>query len=477
MFGHCIRVYFKDAFEKHSETLQKIGINPGNGLGSMMEVISNKLSSEEAAQIRADFESCYENQPWLAMVDSDKGITNLHAPNDIIIDASMPVVVRDSGKMYNRLGEMEDVKCMIPDRCYATMYQEVISYVKSNGQFDVATMGNVANVGLMAKKAEEYGSHDKTFEIPLAGRVLVKDNDTDEIYMDHTVAQGDIWRMCQTKDVAIRDWVGLAVRRARATGVRTIFWLDQKRAHDAVLIELVNKYLSADHNTDGLDISILPPVDACRVTMQRATDGNDTISVTGNVLRDYLTDLFPILELGTSAKMLSIVPLLAGGGLYETGAGGSAPKHVQQFVKEGHLRWDSLGEYLALAACFENLADIANNPRAKVLGECLDKAVGRILTNRKSPSRAVNQIDNRATNYYVALYWADFLHQQDPTTYGAIYQALQDHRGQIVEEFKLCQGKPVDLGGYYLFDAKKTNAAMRPSPTLNKILATFGPDV
>jgi isocitrate dehydrogenase len=476
MFGHCIRVYFQEAFAKHGATFQRLGINPGNGLGSLLEVLKSKLPAEEAAQIQADLEACYENQPWLAMVDSDKGITNLHAPNDIIIDASMPVVVRDSGKMYNRLGEMEDVKCLIPDRCYATMYQEVISYVKSNGQFDVATMGNVANVGLMAQKAEEYGSHDKTFEIPAAGRVFVQDNESGEIYTEHTVEAGDIWRMCQTKDVAIRDWVGLAVKRARATGSRTIFWLDKKRAHDAVLIDLVNKYM-AEHDTDGLDISIMRPVDACRVSMQRATDGKNTISVTGNVLRDYLTDLFPILELGTSAKMLSIVPLLAGGGLYETGAGGSAPKHVQQFVKEGHLRWDSLGEYLALAACFENVAESAGNPKAKLLGECLDKAVGRILNNRKSPSRAVNQIDNRATNYYVALYWADFLQQEDPATYGPIHTALQESRSQIVEEFKQCQGKPVDLGGYYLFDAKKTNAALRPSPTLNKILATFGPDV
>ena len=476
MFGHCIRVYYKEAFDKHNDVLQSIGVNPNNGLGSMMETIRQKLSPEQSQSIIADFEACYETQPWLAMVDSDKGITNLHAPNDIIIDASMPVVVRDSGKMYNRMGEMEDVKCMVPDRCYATMYQEVMSYVKSHGQFDVATMGNVANVGLMAQKAEEYGSHDKTFEIPTAGRVVVQDNATGEVYMEHTVEAGDIWRMCQTKDIAIRDWVGLAVKRARATGDKTIFWLDSKRAHDAVLIGLVQTYMK-DHDTDGLDISIMTPVDACRTSMQRATDGLNTISVTGNVLRDYLTDLFPILELGTSAKMLSIVPLLAGGGLYETGAGGSAPKHVQQFVKEGHLRWDSLGEYLALAVCFENLADIASNPKAKILGDCLDKAVGRILTNRKSPSRAVNQIDNRATNYYVALYWADFLQQHDPATYGAIYKALQDHRSQIVEEFKHCQGRPVDLGGYYLFDSKKTTAAMRPSPTLNKILATFGPDV
>lgn len=328
----------------------------------------------------------------------------------------------------------------------------------------------------MAKMAEEYGSHDKTFEVPASGRVVVKDNATGQVYTEHTVEQGDIWRMCQTKDVAIRDWIELAVRRAKAAGVRTIFWLDKKRAHDAVLIKIINTHLTG-HDTDGLDISIMRPVDACRVTMQRATDGKNTISVTGNVLRDYLTDLFPILELGTSAKMLSIVPLLAGGGLYETGAGGSAPKHVQQFVKEGHLRWDSLGEYLALAACFEGLAEIAGNGKALILGDCLNKAVDRILTNRKSPSRGVNQIDNRATNFYVALYWADFLQQKDPETYKAIYETLAENRSKIVEEFKHCQGKPVDLGGYYLFDPKKTTAAMRPSPTLNKILSSFGPDI
>lgn len=328
----------------------------------------------------------------------------------------------------------------------------------------------------MAKKAEEYGSHDKTFEIPSEGNVLVRDTETGEVYLNHTVRKGDIWRMCQTKDVAIRDWVKLAVRRARATGSRTIFWLDRKRAHDKVLIDKVNEYME-ELDTDGLDIGIMRPVDAMRVTCQRLTDGKDTISVTGNVLRDYLTDLFPILELGTSAKMLSIVPLLAGGGLYETGAGGSAPKHVQQFVKEGHLRWDSLGEYLAVAVCFERLTEIAGNDKARILGECLNKAVDRILTNRKSPSRVVNQIDNRATNYYVALYWADYLQKEDPDTYKPIYDALSQNRSQIVEEFKLCQGKPVDLGGYYLFDATKTRAAMNPSPTLTKILSGFGPQV
>lgn len=335
-------------------------------------------------------------------------------------------------------------------------------------------MGNVANVGLMAKKAEEYGSHDKTFEIPAAGHVYVRDKNTGENYFEHKVDAGDVWRMCQTKEVAIVDWVRLAVDRARATGVRTIFWLDKKRAHDKVLIGKVNEYLQ-DHDTDGLDLSIMRPVDAVRLSCQRALDGKDTISVTGNVLRDYLTDLFPILELGTSAKMLSIVPLLAGGGLYETGAGGSAPKHVQQFVAEGHLRWDSLGEYLAMAVAYEGLAETANNPKAKVLGECLNKAVGRLLNNRKSPSRVVNQIDNRATNFYVALYWADFLQQEDPA-YTPLFEELSKNRAAIVAEFKESQGHPVDLGGYYLFDSQKAKAAMNPSSTLNNILASFGPE-
>ena len=380
----------------------------------------------------------------------------------------MPVVVRDSGKMWNKLNELEDCKCLIPDRSYATMYQECINYVKTKGQFDVATMGNVANVGLMARKAEEYGSHDKTFEMADAGTMTVTDKNTGEVYFTHNVEKGDIWRMCQTKDEPIKDWVKLAVNRARATGARAIFWLDKNRAHDASLIEKVNVYLK-DHDLSGLDISIMRPVDAIRVSMERATEGKDTISVTGNVLRDYLTDLFPILELGTSAKMLSVVPLLAGGGLYETGAGGSAPKHVQQFVEEGHLRWDSLGEYLALAVAFEQLGATTGNPKATLLGECLNKAVGRILNNRKSPSRVVNQIDNRATNFYVSLYWADFLAEEDPA-YKPIFDALSDARSQIVEEFKQCQGDPVDLGGYYLFDSKKAGASMNPSPSLNKIL-------
>jgi isocitrate dehydrogenase len=468
MFGHCVRVFFKDAFEKHAKVLEEIGANPNNGLGSVLKKVEKKLPEEQAAEILADFEACYEERPWLAMVNSDKGITNLHVPSDIIIDASMPVVIRDSGKMWNKMGELEDTKCLIPDRCYAPVYQEAISYVKTKGQFDVATMGNVSNVGLMARKAEEYGSHDKTFEIPAHGTVIVKDKNSGEIYFEHVVNKGDIWRMCQTKDDAIKDWVRLAVERARATGSRTIFWLDKHRAHDAQLIDKVNMYLK-DHDLDGLDISIMRPVDAIRISMERATDGKDTISVTGNVLRDYLTDLFPIIELGTSAKMLSIVPLLAGGGLYETGAGGSAPKHVQQFVEEGHLRWDSLGEYLAMAVAFERLGETTGNEKAKMLGDCLNEAVGRILKNRKSPSRSVNQIDNRATNFYICLYWADFLQQRDPA-YKPIFDKLTEARSDIVAEFKKCQGDPVDLGGYYLFDADKTREAMQPSSTLNAIL-------
>jgi len=468
LFGHCVKSYFKVAFEKHDEVLQTIGANPNNGLGSVYQSIKSKLPSDQASLIMKDFESCYENQPWLAMVNSDKGITNLHVPSDIIIDASMPVVIRDSGQMWNKENELEDTKCVIPDRSYARIYQEMINYVKTNGQFDVATMGNVANVGLMAQKAEEYGSHDKTFEIESNGIVSVKDKNSGEIYFEHAVNEGDIWRMCQTKDEPIKDWVRLAVSRAKNTGTKTIFWLDESRSHDATIIEKVNLYLK-DHDLNGLDITIMKPVDAIRVSMERATNGEDTVSVTGNVLRDYLTDLFPILELGTSAKMLSIVPLLAGGGLFETGAGGSAPKHVQQFVKEGHLRWDSLGEYLAIAVAFSHLGESSSNEKAILLGDCLNKAVGRVLDNRKSPSRRVNEIDNRATNYYVALYWAEFLSEAD-SSYSPLFKALSDNRTQIVEEFKECQGKAMDLGGYYMFDFQKASSEMNPSKTLSEII-------
>jgi len=468
LFGHCVKVFFKDAFDKHGALFEQIGANPNNGLGAVLASVESKLPSEKADEIKADIEACYEERPWLAMVNSDKGITNLHVPSDVIIDASMPVVVRDSGQMWNKDGELEDTKCLIPDRCYASMYQECISYVKTKGQFDVATMGNVANVGLMAQKAEEYGSHDKTFEIPSAGAVMVRDKNTNEVYFEHKVDKGDVWRMAQTKDEPIKDWVRLAVERSRATGSRTIFWLDKQRAHDASLIEKVNLYLS-DYDLSGLDISVMKPVDAIRISMERCTDGKDTISVTGNVLRDYLTDLFPIIELGTSAKMLSIVPLLKGGCLYETGAGGSAPKHVQQFVEEGHLRWDSLGEYLATAVAFERLGQTTGNEKAVMLGNCLNKAVDRVLTNTKGPSRRVKEIDNRATNFYIALYWAEYLAEVD-AAYKPLFEALSSARSQIVAEFKECQGDPVDLGGYYCFDPVKAKAAMNPSSTLSAII-------
>mmetsp|Transcript_28659 Transcript_28659/g.40288 ORF Transcript_28659/g.40288 Transcript_28659/m.40288 type:complete len:804 (-) Transcript_28659:187-2598(-) len=468
VFGHCVKVFFKAAYEKHGDVLESIGANPNNGLGAVLEAVEKKLPEAEAKVILDDFEACYEGRPWLAMVDSDKGITNLHVPSDVIIDASMPVVVRDSGKMWNKLGELEDTKCLIPDRSYATTYQEVINYVKTHGQFDVSTMGNVSNVGLMARKAEEYGSHDKTFEIAGEGTVVVRDKNSGEVYFEHSVEKGDIWRMCQTKDEPIKDWVRLAVERAKATGDRAIFWLDRKRAHDKSLINKVNEYLE-DHDLEGVDISIMRPVDAVRVSMERCTAGKDTISVTGNVLRDYLTDLFPILELGTSAKMLSIVPLLSGGGLYETGAGGSAPKHVQQFVAEGHLRWDSLGEYLATAVAFQHLGETTSNDQATMLGDTLNEAVGRILNNRKSPSRVVNQIDNRATNFYIALYWSEYLAKRDPA-YQPIFDKLSAARSDIVDELKGSQGDEMDLGGYYKYDFEKASTAMRPSKTLNAIL-------
>jgi len=466
IFGHAVTVFFKDAFTKHADLFKKIGVNPNNGLGDVYEKIK-KLPEDQAAQVKADLEACYEKRPRLAMVDSGKGITNLHVPSDVIVDASMPCVVRDSGKMWNKDDKLEDTKCVIPDRSYAPMYKEVLDFCRANGQFDVSTMGNVSNVGLMAQKAEEYGSHDKTFIIPSKGTVRVVDTNGKSIF-EHKVEAGDIWRMCQTKDAAIKDWVKLAVNRARATGDPAIFWLDSKRAHDTNLIKLVNKYLK-DHNTQGLDISIKSPVEAVRISMQRCKEGKNTISVTGNVLRDYLTDLFPILELGTSAKMLSIVPLLAGGGLFETGAGGSAPKHVQQFVKEGHLRWDSLGEYLAMMVAFEHLGETTNNSKAKLLGKTLEKAIGRLLEKKRSPSRKVNEPDNRASNFYICLYWADALAQED-SSFKPVFDKLTAARSQIVSELKQAQGKPVDIGGYYKPDPKKAALAMRPSPTFNKIV-------
>lgn len=467
MFGYMVKVFYKPVFDKHAETFKKLGVNPNNGFNDVVEKIK-LLPEVSRLEIESDIQECYNQRPWLAMVNSDKGITNLHVPSDVIIDASMPVVVRDSGKMWNRDNELEDVKCIIPDRCYATMYQEIMSFCKQYGQFDVSTMGNVANVGLMAQKAEEYGSHDKTFEVAEEGVVRVVDSADGKTLMEHQVEGGDIWRMCQTKDAPIKDWVRLAVSRARATGNPSIFWLDENRAHDKQLIAKVKTYLR-DHDTSGLDISILSPVHAMRLSCDRARDGKDTISVTGNVLRDYLTDLFPILELGTSAKMLSIVPLLAGGGLFETGAGGSAPKHVQQFLKEGHLRWDSLGEYLAIAVSFEHLGESTNNKKAIGLGKALNQAIERLLENRKSPGRKVNQLDNRASNFYIGLYWAEFMALQDPE-FQEMATRLKDNRKKVVEELKLCQGKPVDVGGYYKLDPVKADIAMRPSPTFNRIL-------
>jgi len=467
IFGHCVSVFFKKAFEKHAALFEELGVNPNNGLGDVYDKIE-ALPRTRRKEVEMDIEACYKERPWLAMVNSAKGITNLHVPSDVIVDASMPVVIRDSGQMWNKDDQLEDTKCLIPDRCYAPMYQEVISFVKSKGQFDVSTMGNVSNVGLMAKKAEEYGSHDKTFIMEQAGVMKVVDNSSGNVLMEHSVDTGDVFRMCQTKDESIRDWVGLAVKRARATGSPAIFWLDKNRAHDASIIEKVNQYLP-EHDTKGLDLSIMSPVDAVRVSMDRAVQGKDTISVTGNVLRDYLTDLFPILELGTSAKMLSVVPLLAGGGMFETGAGGSAPKHVQQFVEEGHLRWDSLGEYLAMAVALEHLGETTGNERASKLGNALNNAIGRLLQNRKSPSRKVNELDNRASNFYIGLYWAEFMAMEDPA-YQELATTLKDNRHKIVDELKGCQGDNQDIGGYYKLDPIKAAKAMRPSETWNKII-------
>lgn len=466
IFGHVVTVFFAPVFDKHAATFKEIGVNPNMGLADLYEKIK-KLPDAQREEIIADINAVYAERPSLAMVDSGKGITNLHVPNDVIVDASMPVVVRDSGKMWNKENALQDVKCVIPDRCYATMYQEMMSFVRSHGQFNVSTMGNVCNVGLMAQKAEEYGSHDKTFEIQAEGTVTVIDQTGKALFI-HSVSKGDIWRMCQTKDAPIKDWVKLAVSRARITGNPAIFWLDEGRAHDRSIIAKVRQYLP-EHDTSGLDITIMTPQNAMRRSCDRAAAGLDTISVTGNVLRDYLTDLFPILELGTSAKMLSIVPLLAGGGLFETGAGGSAPKHVQQFLKEGHLRWDSLGEYLAIAVSLEHLGQSTNNPRAITLANTLNQAIERLLNNNKSPGRRVKELDNRASNFYIGLYWADFLSKVDHS-FSPLAKALNDNRSKIVAELKDCQGSPVDIGGYYKVDPVKTAAVMRPSATLNRII-------
>lgn len=473
LFGHAVNVYFADVFEKHAETFAELGVNPRNGMGGLESKLAT-LPESKAAEIRADIAATYQAGPALAMVDSDRGITNLHVPSDVIIDASMPAAIRSSGMMWGPDGKLHPTKALIPDRCYAGVYQTVIDFCKEHGAFDVTKMGSVSNVGLMAKKAEEYGSHDKTFEIAADGTVVVTDNQGNEVF-SHSVQRGDIWRMCQTKDVAIRDWVALGVQRARLTSTPAIFWLDQQRAHDANLIEKVKTYL-ADLDTEGLDIQIMSPVDATRHACDRARAGNDTIAVTGNVLRDYLTDLFPILELGTSAKMLSIVPLLAGGGLFETGAGGSAPKHVQQFVAEGHLRWDSLGEFLALAVSLEDLARKVGSDKIAVLSAALDSATDQFLVEDKSPRRSVGELDTRGSHFYMALYWAEALAAQADdaelaATFAPVAKTLRDQEQKIVDELGGAQGQPVDLGGYYAPDCEKASQAMRPSATLNDAIA------
>jgi isocitrate dehydrogenase len=476
IFGHVVKVFFGDVFVKHADQLERLGANPNNGLASILTAIG-KLPDEARAEIEAEIESAITAGPSLAMVDSDRGITNLHVPSDVIIDASMPAMIRTSGQMWNPDGEQQDTKAVIPDSSYAGVYAATIDYCRQHGAFDPATMGSVPNVGLMAQKAEEYGSHDKTFEVAAGGTVRVVDG-VGTVLMEHAVESGDIWRMCQTKDAAVRDWVKLAVSRARATGAPAVFWLDATRAHDAQLIEKVNAYLP-EHDTSGLQLEIMAPVDATNYSLVRLSAGEDTISVTGNVLRDYLTDLFPILELGTSAKMLSVVPLMNGGGLFETGAGGSAPKHVQQFVKENHLRWDSLGEFLALAASLEHLATRTGDPRAVVLSTALDAATGRVLEEGRSPSRKVGELDNRGSHFYLALYWAQALADQTENAqlaehFAPLAGALAEHEERIVEELNAVQGPPADIGGYYAPDLELVSAAMRPSPTFTAALAQYG---
>lgn len=472
IFGHAVKVFFSELFEKHADAFKEVGVDVNNGLGDLINKLS-ELPAEKRTEIMIDIESTLENGPDLAMVNSDKGITNLHVPSDVIIDASIPAMIRTSGQMWNAHGELQDTKAVIPDSSYASIYAVTFNFCKENGAFDPTTMGTVPNVGLMAQKAEEYGSHDKTFEIPADGTVSVID-DNGTTLMQHKVEAGDIWRMCQVKDTPIQDWVKLAVTRARATGWPTIFWLDKDRAHDAQLIVKVNNYLS-DHNTRGLEISILSPEKATEYTLKRVKAGQNTISVTGNVLRDYLTDLFPILELGTSAKMLSIVPLMNGGGLFETGAGGSAPKHVQQFNQEGHLRWNSLGEFLALAVSLDHLGTKYNNPQALVLGETLDDAIEKLLENNKGPSRKVNELDNRGSHFYLALYWAEALAGQNKDTalkdhFAPIALKLAENEETIVSELNAAQGSPVDIGGYYEPTESLVSQQMRPSETFNSIL-------
>jgi len=475
IFGHCVKVFYKAVFNKHANLIAELGVDVNHGLGDLMDKIET-LPAEQKAEIEADIATVYESAPDIAMVNSYKGITNLHVPSDVIVDASMPAAIRASGQMWNKDDKQQDTNFIIPDRCYAGVYAETIDFCKKNGAFDPTTMGSVPNVGLMAQKAEEYGSHDKTFEIATAGTVRVSDAE-DNVLFEHTVEAGDIWRACQAKDAPIRDWVKLAVKRACKTGAPAVFWLNENRAHDAQLIEKVNTYLK-DHDTDGLDIRILPPVEATRVSLERAKAGEDTISVTGNVLRDYLTDLFPILELGTSAKMLSIVPLMNGGGLFETGAGGSAPKHVQQFEKENHLRWDSLGEFLALGVSLEHLAGIFDNAKAQMLADTLDTAITKFLETNKSPSRKVNELDNRGSHFYLALYWAEALAAQDKDAdlkarFAKLAEVLEANEASIIEELNAVQGSPVDLGGYYRPDEELAFKTMRPSETFNNTLAAL----
>jgi len=472
MFGHAVSVYFKEALDKHANSLKEIGANVNFGLADVISKL-DKLPTEKKEEILADIAKVYENQPDLAIVDSRKGKTNLHVPNDVIIDASMPNIVRDGGKMWNMKDELQDTIAMVPDRSYATMYAEIVEDAKRNGQFNPSTMGNVANVGLMAQKAEEYGSHDKTFEVKGNGKVQIVDSEGN-IHLEQIVEKGDIFRACQTKDAAIKDWVKLAVSRAKASGSPAIFWLDENRTHDAEIIKKINQYLP-EHDTTGLEMKILKPVDAMKFSLERVRKGLDTISVTGNVLRDFLTDLFPILELGTSARMLSIVPLLNGGGLFETGAGGSAPKHVEQLIKEGHLRWDSLGEYCALVPSFEMIADKFNNPKAKLLAETLDVAIGKYLKNGKMPSRKVGELDNRGASFYLSLYWAEALANQNQDAdykerFANVVKSLAENEDTIVAELLAAQGETKKLGGYYYFTEELTTKVMRPSATYNAII-------
>jgi len=472
IFGHAVNVYYKDVFAKHAATFEKSGVDTRNGLGDVYAKITS-LPDEQRKQIEDDIQAVYKTRPELAMVNSDKGITNLHVPSDVIVDASMPAALRSSGKMWGVDGKLHDTKAMIPDRCYAGIYQQVFEFCKKHGAFDVTTMGNVSNVGLMAQKAEEYGSHDKTFEIPASGTVRVSDAAGNTL-LEHKVAQGDIWRMCQTKDLPIQDWVKLAVSRAKMTGQPAIFWLDKNRAHDANIIAKAETYLK-DHDTSDLEIKIMSPVDAINYTLDRVKAGENTISVTGNVLRDYLTDLFPILELGTSAKMLSIVPLLAGGGLFETGAGGSAPKHVQQLLDENHLRWDSLGEFLALAVSLEDLGEKIQNQKVKILAETLDQANSKFLSSDKSPSRKAGELDTRGSHFYLAMYWAQALAEQSKDKdlqdkFIPVAKQLTENENEIVQELNAVQGKATDIGGYYRPDKEKVSAVMRPSATLNSVI-------